>query len=171
MDHMRTADGPQSCSCLVHLMRHPTDWGNVCPGHCLISVALLTHSVDPGCALFREIHGSFACAKKTAEVMRLLITTQRHTDAVSLVEDVRTVGTKLQAAKPVGKQRLQQAASSTGPGSTPAGRHTSAAQATGTKPVVADLLMLTSVADQEHHCDSHLVASDPTASQGHFMTQ
>jgi hypothetical protein len=36
--------------------------------------------------------------------MRLLITTQRHADAASLIEDVRTVGTKLQAAKPVGEQ-------------------------------------------------------------------
>lgn len=34
--------------------------------------------------------------------MRLLITTQRHSDAASLIDDVRTVGTKLQAAKPVG---------------------------------------------------------------------
>jgi hypothetical protein len=34
--------------------------------------------------------------------MRLLVTTQRHPDAASLIEDVRTVGTKLQAAKPVG---------------------------------------------------------------------
>jgi translation initiation factor eIF-2B subunit beta len=55
----------------------------------------------------RQIRGSFACAKKTAEVMRLLITTQRHPDALSLIEDVRTVGTKLQAAKPVGEQQLQ----------------------------------------------------------------
>jgi translation initiation factor eIF-2B subunit beta len=54
----------------------------------------------------RQIHGSFACAKKTAEVMRLLITTQRHPDAASLIEDVRTVGTKLQAAKPVGECNL-----------------------------------------------------------------
>lgn len=49
------------------------------------------------------MHGSYACAKKTAEVMRLLITTQRHPDATALIEDVRTVGTKLQAAKPVGE--------------------------------------------------------------------
>ncbi|GBF88924.1 translation initiation factor eIF-2B subunit beta [Raphidocelis subcapitata] len=49
----------------------------------------------------RQIEGSFQCAKRTAEIMRLLITTQRHADAASLIEDVRTVGTKLQAAKPV----------------------------------------------------------------------
>lgn len=54
--------------------------------------------------LRRQIHGSFACAKKTAEVMRLLITTQRHADAASLIEDVHTVGTKLQAAKPIGER-------------------------------------------------------------------
>jgi hypothetical protein len=52
--------------------------------------------------LCRQIEGSFQCAKRTAEIMRLLITTQRHPDAASLIEDVRTVGTKLQAAKPVG---------------------------------------------------------------------
>lgn len=60
-----------------------------------------TAPLDHPCCC-RQIHGSFACAKKTAEVMRLLITTQRHPDAASLIEDVRTVGTKLQAAKPVG---------------------------------------------------------------------
>jgi hypothetical protein len=53
----------------------------------------------------RQIEGSFQCAKRTAEIMRLLITTQRHPDAASLIEDVRTVGTKLQAAKPVGACR------------------------------------------------------------------
>jgi translation initiation factor eIF-2B subunit beta len=58
----------------------------------------------------RQIRGSFACAKKTAEVMRLLITTQRHADAASLIEDVRTVGTKLQAAKPVGEPQGSSAA-------------------------------------------------------------
>eukprot|EP00878_Enallax_costatus_P004879 GHUV01005133.1.p1 GENE.GHUV01005133.1~~GHUV01005133.1.p1 ORF type:complete len:431 (+),score=110.28 GHUV01005133.1:264-1556(+) len=63
----------------------------------------LSNLVEDYCTQLRrrQIHGSFACAKKTAEVMRLLITTQRHTDAASLIEDVRTVGTKLQAAKPV----------------------------------------------------------------------
>ncbi len=50
----------------------------------------------------RQVHGSYACAKKTAEVLRLLITSQRHADAAALIDDVRTVGTKLQAAKPVG---------------------------------------------------------------------
>lgn len=63
----------------------------------------LSNLVEDYCTQLRrrQIHGSFACAKKTAEVMRLLITTQRHPDAAALIEDVRTVGTKLQAAKPV----------------------------------------------------------------------
>uniref|UniRef100_A0A383VHC3 Translation initiation factor eIF2B subunit beta n=1 Tax=Tetradesmus obliquus TaxID=3088 RepID=A0A383VHC3_TETOB len=63
----------------------------------------LSNLVEEYCTQLRrrQIKGSFACAKKTAEVMRLLITTQRHPDAASLIEDVRTVGTKLQAAKPV----------------------------------------------------------------------
>ena len=50
----------------------------------------------------REIEGSFQAAKRTAEIMRLLITTQRHADAASLIDDIRNVGTKLQAAKPAG---------------------------------------------------------------------
>lgn len=71
-------------------------------GGCVHLPLLLLRSVCcDGC---RQIHGSFACAKKTAEVMRLLITTQRHPDAAALIEDVRTVGTKLQAAKPVGER-------------------------------------------------------------------
>jgi translation initiation factor eIF-2B subunit beta len=55
-----------------------------------------------GC-ICRQIQGSFACAKKTAEVLRLLITTQRHTDAANLIEEVRKCGIQLQAAKPVGE--------------------------------------------------------------------
>ncbi|KAI8470531.1 MAG: nagb/rpia/CoA transferase-like protein [Monoraphidium minutum] len=63
----------------------------------------LSHLVEEYCTQLRrrQIEGSFQCAKRTAEIMRLLITTQRHPDAAALIEDVRTVGTKLQAAKPV----------------------------------------------------------------------
>ncbi|KAK9829272.1 hypothetical protein WJX72_004902 [[Myrmecia] bisecta] len=49
----------------------------------------------------RQVEGSLATAKKTAELMRTLVTTQRHTDAQGLVDDVRAVGTKIQAAKPL----------------------------------------------------------------------
>ena len=51
----------------------------------------------------RQIQGSLPCAKRTAEIMRLLLTTQRHPDAATLIDDVRAVGYKLQAAKPVGE--------------------------------------------------------------------
>uniref|UniRef100_A0A7S3R8N0 Translation initiation factor eIF2B subunit beta n=1 Tax=Dunaliella tertiolecta TaxID=3047 RepID=A0A7S3R8N0_DUNTE len=49
----------------------------------------------------RQIQGSLPCAKRTAEIMRALLTMQRHPDAASLIDDVRAVGYKLQAAKPV----------------------------------------------------------------------
>eukprot|EP00967_Tisochrysis_lutea_P005720 scaffold6781_cov22-Tisochrysis_lutea.AAC.3 len=51
-----------------------------------------------------QIQGSLPCAKRTAEIMRALLTMQRHPDAASLIDDVRAVGYKLQAAKPVGEQ-------------------------------------------------------------------
>jgi len=44
------------------------------------------------------------CARRTAEIMRFLLTMQRHEDAKALIDDVRAVGYKLQAAKPVGEQ-------------------------------------------------------------------
>eukprot|EP00195_Chlamydomonas_chlamydogama_P013700 CAMPEP_0202895266 /NCGR_PEP_ID=MMETSP1392-20130828/4501_1 /ASSEMBLY_ACC=CAM_ASM_000868 /TAXON_ID=225041 /ORGANISM="Chlamydomonas chlamydogama, Strain SAG 11-48b" /LENGTH=487 /DNA_ID=CAMNT_0049580215 /DNA_START=51 /DNA_END=1514 /DNA_ORIENTATION=- len=49
----------------------------------------------------RQIEGSMPCAKRTAEIMRLLVTNQKHADASSVIDDVRSVGHKLQAAKPV----------------------------------------------------------------------
>lgn len=54
----------------------------------------------------RQISGSLPCAKRTAEIMRVLVTMQRHVDAASLIDDVRSVGYKIQAAKPVGEMRL-----------------------------------------------------------------
>ncbi|KAL6745895.1 nagb/rpia/CoA transferase-like protein [Haematococcus lacustris] len=49
----------------------------------------------------RHIEGSLPCAKRTAELMRVLITMQRHPDAAALIDDVRSVGYRIQAAKPV----------------------------------------------------------------------
>ncbi|KAJ9514734.1 hypothetical protein QJQ45_028387 [Haematococcus lacustris] len=49
----------------------------------------------------RHIEGSLPCAKRTAEIMRVLITMQRHPDAAALIDDVRSVGYRIQAAKPV----------------------------------------------------------------------
>lgn len=51
----------------------------------------------------RHIEGSLATGKRTAEVLRILITSQRHSDAQSLLDDVRRVGAKIQSAKPLGE--------------------------------------------------------------------
>ena len=51
----------------------------------------------------RQIEGSLMCAKRTAEILRLLITKSRHSTPEALLEDVRTVGTRLQSAKPLGE--------------------------------------------------------------------
>ena len=47
--------------------------------------------------------GSLPTAKRTAELMRLLITSQRHTNAQHLLDDVRLWGTTLQSAKHSGE--------------------------------------------------------------------
>lgn len=49
----------------------------------------------------RQIEGSLATGRRTAELLRIFISTNRHSDALALVEDVRSVGNKLQAAKPI----------------------------------------------------------------------
>lgn len=78
-------------------------------------------SWTPGCpprtrapAVCRQIQGSYRCAKKTAELLRALITKERHPDAASLIEDIRMVGIKVQAAKPVGEWPQQQKAAALG---------------------------------------------------------
>lgn len=50
----------------------------------------------------RQIEGSLPCAKRTAEILRLLVTKSRHPTAEALLEDVRVLGIRLQAAKPLG---------------------------------------------------------------------
>ena len=54
-------------------------------GGYLGSMTPLNALVEEACTQLRrrEIEGSFAAAKRTAELMRLLITTQRHADAAS----------------------------------------------------------------------------------------
>lgn len=54
----------------------------------------------------RQIEGSLPCAKRTAEILRLLITKSRPSTPEALLEDVRTVGARLQAAKPLGVLEL-----------------------------------------------------------------
>ena len=51
----------------------------------------------------RQVEGSIPTAKATAELLRTLITRQRHPDAAALLSDVREWGIQLQAAKPLGR--------------------------------------------------------------------
>ena len=50
----------------------------------------------------RQLEGSLHIAKRTAELMRSLLTSRRHEDAQALVGDVRSTGVALQSAKPLG---------------------------------------------------------------------
>ncbi len=52
----------------------------------------------------RQIVGSLPTAKRTAEILRFLVTKGRHNTAEALLDDVRAVGTRMQAAKPLGEQ-------------------------------------------------------------------
>lgn len=60
--------------------------------------------LDEFCTLLRhrKIEGSLATGRRTAELLRIFISTSRYSDALTLMEDVRSVGNKLQAAKPIG---------------------------------------------------------------------
>ena len=63
--------------------------------------------LDEFCTLLRhrKVEGSLATGRRTAELLRIFVSSCRHSDAVALVEDVRSVGNKLQAAKPIGALR------------------------------------------------------------------
>ena len=65
----------------------------------------LEDAVDAFCTAMRrrQVEGSLPTAKKTAELLRLLLTTRRHADAQQLLDDVRSWGTVLQSAKPSGE--------------------------------------------------------------------
>lgn len=64
----------------------------------------LEEAVDAFCTALkrRQIEGSLPTAKKTATLMRQLLTTRRHVDAQHLLDDVRSWGIILQSAKPSG---------------------------------------------------------------------
>ena len=66
---------------------------------------ILEHEVQDFVAKLRrrQVEGSLDTAKRTAEILRLLLATQRHPTAQALLDDVRVVGSRLQAAKPSGK--------------------------------------------------------------------
>ena len=68
---------------------------------------ILEHEVQDFVAKLRrrQVEGSLDTAKRTAEILRLLLATQRHPTAQALLDDVRLVGSRLQAAKPSGMMR------------------------------------------------------------------
>ena len=55
----------------------------------------------------RRVEGSLAAAKGTAELLRQLLTSSRLADPHSMLEEVRSVGVKIQSAKPIGARARQ----------------------------------------------------------------
>ncbi len=55
----------------------------------------------------RQIEGSTATAKRTAEILRLLVTKSRRPTPEGMLEDVHFVGMRMQAAKPLGAHSPQ----------------------------------------------------------------
>lgn len=63
----------------------------------------LDTTIDEYCTQLRrrQIEGSLPCARRTAEILRLIVTTQRYPDAAGLIQNVRDVGCRMQRASPV----------------------------------------------------------------------
>ncbi|GLC45346.1 hypothetical protein PLESTB_000312700 [Pleodorina starrii] len=59
--------------------------------------------VEECCTVFRrrQIEGSLPCAKKTLDILRLIVTNKKHSTAAALIDEMRTVGYKMQTARPV----------------------------------------------------------------------
>ncbi|EFJ41048.1 eukaryotic translation initiation factor 2B beta [Volvox carteri f. nagariensis] len=51
--------------------------------------------------VLRQIEGSLPCAKKTLDVLRLIVTNKKHSTAAALIDEMRSVGYKMQTARPV----------------------------------------------------------------------
>lgn len=51
----------------------------------------------------RQLRGPAACARRAAEILRLLVANGRHPDPCSLIADVRKWGAEMQAAAPLGE--------------------------------------------------------------------
>ena len=64
----------------------------------------LEDAVDAFCTALRrrQIEGSLPTAKKTVEILRLLLTTRRHADGQQIIDEIRSWGTVIQTAKPSG---------------------------------------------------------------------
>lgn len=62
----------------------------------------INDTIESYCAQLRRraIEGSLPTCKRTAEIMRLMVTNQKHADASALIDEVRAVGHRLQQAKP-----------------------------------------------------------------------
>ena len=52
----------------------------------------------------RQVEGSLATGRRTAELLRIFISTNRQSDALALIQEVRSVGNKMQASKPLGER-------------------------------------------------------------------
>lgn len=52
----------------------------------------------------RQLRGPAACARRAAELLRLLVANGRHADPCSLIADVRKWGAEMQAAAPLGEE-------------------------------------------------------------------
>ncbi|KAG2485720.1 hypothetical protein HYH03_015604 [Edaphochlamys debaryana] len=59
--------------------------------------------VEECCAVFRrrQIEGSLPCAKRTLDILRQIVTNKRHSTAAALIDEIRTVGYRMQVARPV----------------------------------------------------------------------
>lgn len=75
----------------------------------IIMEDFLTAEVDKFCTALRrrQIEGSMRTARKSTELIRLLLTTRRHADGHQLLEEVRSVGVTMQKAKPSGATNKQ----------------------------------------------------------------
>ena len=65
-------------------------------------MASISDTIESYCAQLRSrtASGSMVTCKRTLEIMRLMVTNQKHADAAALIDEVRAVGHKLQQAKP-----------------------------------------------------------------------
>lgn len=55
------------------------------------------------CLWCRQIEGSLPCAKKTLDILRLIVTNKKHSTAAALIDEIRNTGYRMQTARPVGK--------------------------------------------------------------------
>jgi translation initiation factor eIF-2B subunit beta len=63
-----------------------------------------TEKVNDFCEKLRQkrIVGSFAAAKGTVDLLKQIVSSSKATTAQQLLEEVRTVGVRIQSARPIG---------------------------------------------------------------------